>query len=106
MNGGIGIIGDKDSIMGFIAGGFEGIICENREDALGALKKLAKNSAIIFVTENIAKLIQEEILSYSESLTPAIILIPGSGGSLGIGLEMLNRSVEKAIGNNILNKDE
>ena len=35
--------------------------------------------------------------------TPAIILIPGNKGSMGIGLADINKSVEKAVGANILN---
>ncbi len=36
-------------------------------------------------------------------MTPAIILIPGNKGSMGIGLADINKSVEKAVGANILN---
>ncbi|MCQ4771942.1 V-type ATP synthase subunit F, partial [Intestinimonas massiliensis] len=31
-------------------------------------------------------------------LTPAIILIPGKSGSLGIGMDNVKKSVERAVG--------
>ena len=34
--------------------------------------------------------------------TPAVILIPGKEGSLGIGMSKVSESVERAIGANIL----
>ncbi|HBM80667.1 MAG TPA: V-type ATP synthase subunit F, partial [Clostridiaceae bacterium] len=39
-------------------------------------------------------------------LVPAIILIPGTQGSLGIGLQNIKENVAKAIGVDILSKKE
>ena len=91
----IAVIGDKDSILAFKAIGIE---------VFTLVKKLAEdNYGVIFITEAFAKDIQETIDKYREALTPAIILIPSNKGSLGIGLADINRSVEKAVGANILN---
>ena len=45
---------------------------------------------------------QEEIDRYKDRLTPAVILIPGKEGSLGIGMENVKKSVERAVGADIL----
>ena len=39
---------------------------------------------------------------YKDALTPAIILIPGKDGSLGIGMANVKRAVERAVGADIL----
>ena len=43
-----------------------------------------------------------EIKKYDEQLTPAIILIPGRDGPIGLGQSALTQAVEKAVGSNIL----
>ena len=63
---------------------------------------LEEDYMIIFVVEETAQLIEEEIVKYSEVRTPAIITIPSSRGSTGLGKKLLNDSVEKAVGSNIL----
>ena len=46
--------------------------------------------------------IQSEIRKYSERPSPAIILIPGRNGPVGIGRAALDEAIEKAIGADIL----
>ena len=58
--------------------------------------------AIIYIEEDIAAGIMSQIEKFKDSVTPAIILIPGREGSLGMGLSALNAAVERAIGTNIL----
>ena len=99
----LGVIGDKDSVLAFKAIGIDVFTAIDKEDAEKLVKKLAdENYGVIFITESFAQLIQETIDKYRESMTPAIILIPSNKGSLGIGLADINRSVEKAVGANIL----
>ena len=50
----------------------------------------------------LAKDIPETIKRYNSEVIPAIILIPSNKGSLNIGLENIDKNVEKAIGSNIL----
>ncbi|WP_276886635.1 V-type ATP synthase subunit F [Anaerococcus lactolyticus] len=100
----IGVIGDKDSILAFKAIGIDAFIAIDDKDASKLIDKLAgEGYGVIFITEAMAELVSETIDKYRESMTPAIILIPSNKGSLGIGLADINRSVEKAVGANILN---
>lgn len=101
----IGVVGDKDSILAFKAFGLDifPTTVSAPEDSRKIVDHLAKEDyGIIFITEQIAETIKETIDRYNKSITPAIILIPGNTGSLGIGLERIRSNVEKAVGINIL----
>ena len=99
----IAVIGDKDSVLGFKALGLEVHPAESVETARKALHTLAKeNCAIIYLTEQLAAQMQPEIARYKDALTPAIILIPGKEGSLGIGMANVKTAVERAVGADIL----
>ena len=103
----IGVIGDKDSILGFKAIGFDIYPADNREEAASLLKKMAEEGyALIYITEDLASVIMDEIANYRNSYFPDIILIPGTKGSLGIGLKSVKESVEKAVGADILSQNE
>lgn len=103
----IGVIGERDSILGFKAVGFDIHPASTGEEASAALARLAQDGyAVIYVTEQIASKISEEIDRYRYSRFPAIILIPGSQGTLGIGMASVKKSVEKAVGADILFKDQ
>jgi len=99
----IGVIGEKDSILGFKAVGFDVYPAETGEEAASILNRLAGDEyAVIYITEQTAVSISEDIERYRYSRFPAIILIPGSQGSLGIGMTSVKKSVEKAVGADIL----
>ena len=99
----IGVIGDRDSVLGFPALGLEVCPAENAEEARQALHRMAKeNFAILYLTEQLSAQLQPEIARYQDALTPAIILIPGKGGSLGIGMKNITTAVERAVGADIL----
>lgn len=102
----VGVIGERDSVLGFKAVGFDVYPVVSREEASKRLTELAENGyAVIYITEQYASMIPEDIERYRFSRFPAIIPIPGSQGSLGIGMESVKKSVEKAVGADILFKD-
>ena len=99
----IAVLGDRDSILGFGALGLDVFPCEDPQDARHTLHHLAsKDYAIVYVTEQLAQQISADIARYNDSVTPAIILIPGKDGSLGIGMANVKRAVERAVGAAIL----
>ena len=100
----IAVLGDKDSIYGFAALGLEIFPVEDPALAIEKLRKMAhKNYAVIYITEALASKIPEQIDKYKEKSTPAIILIPGIIGNTGMGLYNVKRTIEKAVGSDILN---
>ena len=99
----IAVLGDPDSVLGFKALGLEVCPVASAEEGRGALHRMAKeNYAILYLTEQLAAQLQPEIARYQDALTPAIILIPGKEGSLGIGMSNIKKAVERAVGADIL----
>ena len=99
----IAVLGDFESVMGFKALGLSVFPVETEEEARKALHRLAKdNYAVIYLTEQMAVALEHDIARYKDAVTPAIIMIPGRDGSLGIGMQQVSRAVERAIGADIL----
>lgn len=91
--------------MGFTALGLEAYPVADSSEAKAILRTLTherEDVAIIYIEEDIAIELQSQIDKFKDSPKPAIILIPGREGSLGMGLSALNAAVERAIGTNIL----
>ncbi len=101
----IAVIGGSETVMGFKALGLQACPAANAAEAVQALKTLTKESedyAIIYIEETLAQYMTAEIDKFKDSPTPAIILIPGRDGSIGLGQSALNSAVERAVGTNIL----
>jgi len=99
----IGVMGDRDSILGFKALGIEIFIADDAKNARPILRRLAKeNYAVIYITEALAINMSEEIDSYKDSVTPAVIVIPGMDGQMGLGMSSLKSAVMRAVGADIL----
>lgn len=103
----IGVIGDRESILGFKAVGLDVFPCDTEDEAKKTLKTIAKEDfAIIYITEQLYQYMQKEVDEYTDSRLPAIIPIPGKEGTLGIGMTSVKKSVERAIGADILFGEE
>ena len=99
----IGVIGDRESVLGFKAVGLEVFPCDEAEEARKVLNTIAKKDfAIIYVTEQLFQFMQEDAEAYRDMRIPAIIPIPSKDGSLGIGMQSVKKSVERAVGADIL----
>ncbi|ARP49743.1 MULTISPECIES: V-type ATP synthase subunit F [Caproicibacterium] len=101
----VAVMGDWDSIYGFGALGLDTFrfTVQESEQAAKTLRKLAgENYAVIYVTEALAAQMTREIAYYKSMPKPAIILIPGIFGNTGEGLAAVKKSVEQAVGSDIL----
>lgn len=99
----IAVVGDWQSVMGFRALGLDTYPVTAPEEAREIIHRLAKEDcAVIYLTEQLAAKLGDVIARYKDELKPAIILIPGREGSLGIGRETLQSSIERAVGADIL----
>lgn len=99
----IGVIGDHESVLGFKAVGLDGFPCADSIEARKVLHRIAKEDyAIIYITEGFCKDMIEELDKYKDMRIPAIIPIPGMDGSYGIGMQNVKKSVERAVGADIL----
>lgn len=99
----VAVVGEKDSVLPFKALGMDVYPVLDENESRNTIDSLAgKGYAVIFLTEGMAAKIPETVERYDNKVLPAIILIPGNYGTLNIGLERINRNVEKAVGVNIL----
>lgn len=102
----IGVIGDSASVLGFMAIGFSVFPVLDEESAQKTLARLAnENYAIIYITERYAQACAETIARYKDIPMPAIIAIPSKEGSTGYGMVNIKKSVERAVGADILFKE-
>ena len=103
----IGIIGERDSVLAFMALGFSVHEADNVERAEEILHSLVKSGeyAVIFLVENYAMEMSEATAKYKDLPLPAITVIPGVSGGTGYGMANIKTSVERAVGADILFKD-
>ena len=103
----VAAVGERDSVLAFQALGLTVVAVTTAQEASQAVFRLAQQGyAVIFITETMAELIPETIDRYKTSALPAIIPIPGAAGSTGIGMRNVRQNVEKAVGADILFKEE
>ena len=99
----IAVLGDWDSVYGFGAVGLEVFPVEGVEEGARTLRRLAREGyAVLYVTEALCAQIPEELDRLREAPLPAVVPIPGISGNTGLGMAQVRRSVEQAVGSNIL----
>lgn len=100
----VAVIGKRSDVLGFMALGFKVAEAEDTESARRALHSLAKTHeyAVIFLCENFAVGLEEDIAKYSDDLIPAIVPIPSAGSDTGYGMKAITEAVERAVGADVL----
>ena len=99
----VGIIGDKDTVMGFLALGIDIFPAYDADEIKKTINRLAEREyAIIYITEEASLQAKETIAKYKDMELPAIIVIPGISGNLGLGMNEVRESAKRAIGADIL----
>lgn len=102
----IAVMGDRDSIYGFAALGLNTFFVKTEEEIRKCFHSLCHEKyGIIYITEAAAAMIPEEIAAVREERLPAVILIPGVWGNTGKGIAEIKKSVEQAVGSDILFQD-
>ena len=103
----IAVMGDRESALGFMALGFSVFVVTEKEAAV-MLDKLACSNeyAVIFITEALMLNIQDTVDKYKDDAVPAILPIPGREGPLGLGMRNVKKSVERAVGADILFRED
>jgi V/A-type H+-transporting ATPase subunit F len=95
----IGIIGEKNMVLGFNDLGMDVFAVERDGDFDRAKQEINNDFAVVFVTETIAEKYNLDDL-YARTL-PAVLVIPGVKGSLGKGSEGLKKTLERALGSEL-----
>ena len=99
-------VGEHSSIILFHTAGVDAVSVENAEEAGAAINRLARDGYnIIFLSENYARLLEEDLKRYRSQAYPLILSVPERTGSTGYGMEKISSNMEKAIGTNIFDKE-
>lgn len=94
----LGILGNKNSILGFKAIGL---------DVFDNLKNVdLKKYGILFITEDCSKKYSKQLDEISGQALPAILTVPSAQGATKQGIQNLKKIVEKAVGSDILKLDD
>ena len=98
----IAVLGDYDSIYGFAALGLDTFPVTPAEAGERLHQLVADGYGIIYITEALAADLRQETARYEGQILPAIIEIPGVSGNTGSGVRGVKKSVEQAVGSDIL----
>lgn len=99
----IAVMGDIESIQGFATLGLDTFPVTQDEEAVSVFKMLTSdNYGIIYMTEALQEKLEKYIDAYADSYLPAIIPIPGISGNTGKGILSVKKSVERAVGSDII----
>ena len=99
----IAVMGDRDSIYGFASVGLEIFPVAEYTEAARLLRRLAESGyAVIYITEQLFCGLEKEVKALEEQTLPAVIPIPGVAGNTGVGIARIKKSVERAVGSDIL----
>ena len=104
----IGIIGDRASVIGFMALGFAVFEVNTPEEATTVLTREVESGefGVLFLTEELALSMADTLAKYKELPLPAITVIPGKDGGNGFGLATIKDAVIRAVGADIVFRDE
>lgn len=103
----IAIMGKKDVVSGFKFLGFIPISVDDEKDAKLKFADFKNNShqyGILYITEEFYNILEEDIEKMQNLTTPAIVIIPDNTGSKNIGINLMQKTIEKATGNSMLTK--
>jgi V/A-type H+-transporting ATPase subunit F len=103
----VAVLGDRDSILCFRAVGVDVFPVAAPGEARKIFPELVRGEyAVIFVTEQLAAELEEQIQEVAYRPLPSVVLIPNSKGSLGYGSKHIRGVVRKAVGADILAEGE
>lgn len=100
----VAVLGDKESVKGFVAVGVTRFACDDPAKAVQTFRNVVSTGqyGVIFVTEELTVYLEKEIKKLEDTMLPAVIPIPGVKGNNGIGIRRLKDSVERAVGSDII----
>ena len=104
----VAVIGRREEAMCFLAAGYAVYEASAHGEALKALEQADKDGCeIIFLTPEFSAIAEETEELYGERITPAVIPLPTGGSDMStIGMSLLKKYVERAVGADIIFRDE
>jgi V/A-type H+-transporting ATPase subunit F len=103
----LAIVGHRDAVLPFKALGVTVCPVAGPAAALAAVKECVDAGyGIVFLTETLAQNLEAELSLLTSAASTVVTVIPDQLGSSGVGMARLKQRVEKAIGVDILFKEE
>lgn len=102
----VAVIADRETGLAFKSIGMQPLQAETEEEARTILREASDKYKIIFVTENLAQHMADLITEYETQTEPIIIEIPSFEGTVGLGKKKMKRITERAVGADILFREE
>jgi V/A-type H+-transporting ATPase subunit F len=103
----IAIIGEKEIIIGYNLIGFQLFPVTDLAETKEALEKCCYGDyKIVFITDNIAHLVIDEIEQCQKISPISICILPNRIKDSELSIKMLRKNVEKAVGTDILFRKE
>ena len=101
----VAVIGDQDTVICFKAIGFDTFILEKKEGeepsivANKIISILRKSYKIIYITESLYMLAENEIEQYlANKPYPILTIVPSSSSQKNIAFDSMKKLVERALG--------
>lgn len=103
----VAVLGQRDAVLGFKASGAVAFSADDPQEARDRLAEILRGDfAVLLVTEDIADVLREELRPLYEEPKPVVTILPDARKPKGLGMELLRKRVERAVGANILFKGE
>lgn len=103
----VAVVGNRDAVLAFKAMGFLTYAAETPDQALSAVNDARKrNCSVVFITEALALGVEGELREFADRYGISITVIPDNRQKLGLGFKKMKAHVEKAIGVDILFREE
>lgn len=99
-------VGSYDSVLPFQAIGIETVILtgDNRAETPHLISKFARDGyAVVFLEEAVYAAFHEDMDQLNETTATSVIPVPNQTGLLGVGVESIRKSTERAVGMDIFN---
>ncbi len=101
----VAVVGKRDESMCFMAAGFSVYDADTEEEVVRQVKSAADDGcAVIYLVGEFTYLAKQLGEEYAESITPAVVPLPSSDDKTGV--RILKGYVEKAVGSDIVFRDE
>ncbi len=103
----VAVLGERDAVLGFKSSGAVVFVADSAGEARKALGRvLSGDYAVLLVTESAAGILSAELNPLYERPKPVVTILPDARKPKGLGMELLRKRVERAVGANILFKGE
>jgi V/A-type H+-transporting ATPase subunit F len=103
----IAFLGDRDTVAGFRPLGLGVYPVRDQAEARVALQTARESGCrVLLMTEEAAAWLDAELEEMAAHPLPAVLVVPSTKGTAGLGMQRLRSLVEKAVGADIFSRED